>query len=156
MQPSVDQWTDARSPSSALAGGRDWLVDWLAKRALAVSVLAAMISLGGALLIARPIQFAMGVAGASATQAAQDAFATLVSTPQLVAEGAGFFGQSCGDCHGDDARGDEGPDLHGLAISNGRIAATIKHGVKGQMPSFARKYGDAQIAALVAYVRSLR
>ncbi|MGA3172430.1 MAG: c-type cytochrome [Chthoniobacteraceae bacterium] len=80
----------------------------------------------------------------------------IIASPQLLAQGAGFFAQSCADCHGDDAHGDEGPDLHNLAISNARIAAQIKNGTKDQMPSFSRKYNEAQVAALVAYVRSLR
>jgi len=52
--------------------------------------------------------------------------------------------------------GDEGPSLHNLSISNARIAATIKKGIKGEMPTFAKKYDDTQIAALVSYLRSLR
>jgi mono/diheme cytochrome c family protein len=80
----------------------------------------------------------------------------IVASPQVLAQGAGFFAQSCADCHGDDAHGDEGPDLHSLAISNARIAAQIKNGTKGEMPSFAKKYDDRQIAALIVYLRSLR
>ena len=76
-------------------------------------------------------------------------------SPQLLAQGAGFFAQSCADCHGDDAHGDEGPDLHNLAISDARIASQIKNGTKGEMPSFRKKYDDTQVAALVQYVRSL-
>jgi mono/diheme cytochrome c family protein len=79
----------------------------------------------------------------------------LAVSPQLLAQGAGFYAQSCGDCHGDDGHGDEGPDLHNLAISDARIASQIKNGTKGEMPSFAKKYDDRQVTALVAYVRSL-
>jgi len=126
----------------------------LQQRALAVSLLTATLSLGGAFLAARSIG---AIAGSSLKlDAAPLPPAMLVPTQQLVAQGAQFFGQSCGDCHWDDAHGDEGPDLHNIAISDARIAANIKHGVKGEMPSFARKYQDPQIAALVAYVRSLR
>ncbi len=63
---------------------------------------------------------------------------------------------SCSECHGGDAHGDEGPDLHNLAISNGRIAMTIEKGIKGEMPAFVKKYDASQIVALVAYLRSLR
>jgi mono/diheme cytochrome c family protein len=62
---------------------------------------------------------------------------------------------SCVECHGDDAHGDEGPDLHHLAISNARIATTIGKGVKGEMPTFAKKYDTKQIAAIVSYLRTL-
>ena len=121
------------------------------KKALLWAILSATVSLGGALLIATPIQkmtsWAFFTGGASSEIAA---------SPQLLAQGAGFYRQSCGDCHGDDGHGDEGPDLHNLAISNARIASQIKNGTKGEMPSFSRKYNDQQVAALVAYVRSLR
>jgi mono/diheme cytochrome c family protein len=123
----------------------------LEKRALLWALCAASVSLGGALLMATPIQkmesWPFFTGGASSE---------IVASPQLLSQGAGFFAQSCADCHGDDARGDEGPDLHSLAISNARIAAQIKNGTKGEMPSFAKKYNDQQVAALVAYVRSLR
>jgi mono/diheme cytochrome c family protein len=32
----------------------------------------------------------------------------------------------------------------------------IKKGLKGEMPTFAKKYNDQQIAALVSYLRTLR
>src|SRR5215510_6466344 len=40
-----------------------------------------------------------------------------------------LFMANCAHCHGDDARGDEGPDLHGLTKSNARISSTIKNGI---------------------------
>jgi mono/diheme cytochrome c family protein len=55
----------------------------------------------------------------------------------------------------DDATGDEGPDLHGLTKSDERIRAIITSGVKGEMPSFKKKLGDADLAALVGFLRSL-
>jgi mono/diheme cytochrome c family protein len=120
-------------------------------RALLWAILCGSVSLGGALLMASPIQkissWAFFTGGSSSE---------IAVSPQLLAQGAGFFAQSCGDCHGDDGHGDEGPDLHNLAISDARIASQIKNGTKGEMPSFAKKYHDEQIAALVAYVRTLR
>jgi len=74
----------------------------------------------------------------------------------LIAQGRKFFVQSCAHCHGADARGDEGPDLHDLPISDQRIAAIVKNGIKGEMPAFAQKYNDAEIGRLQAYVRSLK
>ncbi len=121
------------------------------QRALLWALLFASVSLGGALLIATPIQKMSGRAFFTGP-----ASSGIVASPQVLAQGAGFFAQSCADCHGDDAHGDEGPDLHSLAISNARIAAQIKNGTKGEMPSFAKKYDDRQIAALIVYLRSLR
>lgn len=92
---------------------------------------------------------------ARTAQRATETSATIVSTPELVGQGGQFFQMSCSHCHGDDATGDEGPNLHRLALSDARIATTIRKGIKGEMPSFARKYDDRQIAALVSYLRSL-
>jgi mono/diheme cytochrome c family protein len=77
------------------------------------------------------------------------------SSVNQVALGRTYFLQSCAHCHGEDAHGDEGPDLHGLAIGDGQIARTIKFGIKGEMPAFSKKYGDPEVSALRAYLRSL-
>ena len=69
--------------------------------------------------------------------------------------GYNLFLQNCAHCHGDDARGDEGPDLHSVKKSNKRIAAIIKNGIKGEMPKFNAKFTDADVRALIAFVRSL-
>src|SRR3974390_3612156 len=37
-------------------------------------------------------------------------------------QGHDLFERNCAHCHGDDARGDEGPTLHNLAMSDARIA----------------------------------
>jgi mono/diheme cytochrome c family protein len=58
--------------------------------------------------------------------------------------------------HGTDARGDEGPDLHGVAKSDARISSIIKNGVKGEMPKFGAKLSDTDVQALVAFVRSMQ
>jgi len=63
---------------------------------------------------------------------------------------------NCAPCHGDDARGDEGPTLYDLAKSDARITAIIKGGIKGEMPSFAKKFSDADVQALIAYLRTLK
>lgn len=70
-------------------------------------------------------------------------------------QGRTLFMASCAHCHGMDARGDEGPDLHGLQMSDRYIGRVVERGIKGEMPSFAKKYDAQQIAALVAYLRSL-
>jgi mono/diheme cytochrome c family protein len=63
---------------------------------------------------------------------------------------------NCAHCHGADARGDEGPDLHGVTKSDARITSLIKNGKKGEMPKFASKLSDSDIQDLVAFVRSLK
>ncbi len=70
--------------------------------------------------------------------------------------GAKLFDHNCAHCHGEDARGDEGPDLHGVTKSDARITSIIKNGIKGEMPKFGTKLTDADVRALIAFVRSLR
>jgi mono/diheme cytochrome c family protein len=67
-----------------------------------------------------------------------------------------LFDHNCAHCHGDDARGDEGPDLHDLRKSDARIEKIIKNGIKGEMPSFGRKFSDADVQALIAWLRTLK
>src|SRR5260370_2298329 len=53
-----------------------------------------------------------------------------------VAAGAKLFALNCAHCHGIDATGDEGPDLHRLESTDERIKTTYLIGVKGQIPTF--------------------
>jgi mono/diheme cytochrome c family protein len=104
-------------------------------------------TLGTAMLVRQSIQPA---------RSAIEANAAPVIQPALVGEGARLFALNCSHCHADDATGDEGPDLHGLTKSDERIKAIITNGVKGEMPSFKKKLGDADQAALIGFLRSLR
>ena len=67
-----------------------------------------------------------------------------------------LFLRNCAHCHGADAHGDEGPDLHGLDFTDLWIANRIRKGKAGEMTAFAGKLQPAQIDALVAYVQSLK
>ena len=71
-------------------------------------------------------------------------------------QGYQLFEHNCAHCHGDDARGDEGPDLHGVTKSDARIASMIKNGVKGEMPKFGTKFTDSDVQALIAFLRILK
>ena len=89
----------------------------------------------------------------------QDSSAATMALPadqSLVTAGRELYLLNCAHCHGPDATGDEGPDLHGVKKSNERIAAMIKNGVKGEMPNFSAKLSDVEVQSLVAYVRSLK
>ncbi|MDB6127707.1 MAG: cytochrome c class [Verrucomicrobia bacterium] len=77
------------------------------------------------------------------------------TSPTLVTQGRKLFLDSCAHCHGADATGDEGPNLHGLQVSDRYISHMIIYGEPHEMPSFAKKHGSADIAALTAYIRSL-
>ena len=67
-----------------------------------------------------------------------------------------LFLRNCAHCHGADAHGDDGPDLHGIAWNDGQITSRIRNGKAGQMTAFAGKLKPAEIDALVAYVQSLK
>ena len=71
------------------------------------------------------------------------------------AQGRHLFLMNCAHCHGDDARGDEGPDLHDLHRSDARIHEVITAGIKGEMPSFGKKLGDPDVRQLITYLRAL-
>jgi mono/diheme cytochrome c family protein len=73
-----------------------------------------------------------------------------------VTNGRALFLRNCAHCHGADARGDDGPDLHDLDWTGQQIATRIRNGKRGQMTAFAGKLQPAQIDALVAYVQSLK
>jgi mono/diheme cytochrome c family protein len=88
------------------------------------------------------------------TTSAQGAVKPGNLTPDA-AQGQHLFLMNCAHCHGDDARGDEGPDLHNLHKSDARIHEVITAGIKGEMPSFGKKLGDPDVRQLIAYLRTL-
>ena len=74
----------------------------------------------------------------------------------LAAKGRSFFFQSCAHCHGQDADGGEdAPSLLKLQISGAHMTLVIQSGIKGEMPSFAKKYSAQDTAAIVAYLKTL-
>jgi mono/diheme cytochrome c family protein len=94
---------------------------------------------------------------ASASAPASGDSGALVVPPAGTVANQGYklFMLNCAHCHGTDARGDEGPDLHGVTKSDARIASMIKNGIKGEMPKFSTKLTDADVQALIAFVRTL-
>jgi mono/diheme cytochrome c family protein len=101
---------------------------------------------------------ALGLAPVITTEPPTNVVAAITNspTPDQVKQGASLFGRNCAHCHGDDAHGDEGPDLHGLTKSDARITKIIKEGIKGEMPKFQAKFSDADIQALIAFLRTLK
>ena len=87
-----------------------------------------------------------------------NAIATVTNPPTTdqVNQGASLFSRNCAHCHGDDAHGDEGPDLHDLTKSDTRINKILKEGIKGEMPKFGSKFSDTDIQALIAFLRTLK
>ena|SRR5690349_19573022 len=70
--------------------------------------------------------------------------------------GQSLFGRNCAHCHGEDARGDEGPDLHNLKKSDARITKVVTQGIKGEMPAFGTKFSDDDVKAVIAFLRTLK
>lgn len=70
--------------------------------------------------------------------------------------GRTLFLKNCAHCHAEDATGDEGPDLHGLEQSDEWIANRIRNGKKGKMTAFGQKFSQADIDALIIYLRTLK
>jgi len=70
--------------------------------------------------------------------------------------GRALFLKNCAHCHGVNARGDEGPDLHRLDFSHEWIANRIRNGKAGEMTAFAGKLQAAEITSLITYLRTLK
>src|ERR1700730_163812 len=87
------------------------------------------------------------------TTSAPDPFPVLIAD---AGQGRHLFLMNCAHCHGDDAHGDEGQDLYNLHKTDARIHQVITAGIKGEMPSFAKKLGEPEIKQLTAYLRTLR
>ena len=104
------------------------------------------------------IAFAAGEMLQPKPTAASGATEALVIPPAGTPANQGYqlFMMNCAHCHGNDARGDEGPDLHGITKSDARIAAIIKNGIQGEMPKFGAKLTETDVKALIAFVKSLK
>src|ERR1051326_6924890 len=75
-----------------------------------------------------------------------------------------LFKQKCVKCHGQDGAGSDYGQIVGATnltdpewqqrVDDKRLLNSIEHG-RGQMPAFAEKFTEEQIASLVLYVRTL-
>ena len=92
----------------------------------------------------------------TATASSAEQASEIPPSSSLAGQGYKLFMNNCAHCHGTDARGDEGPDLHGVTKSDAKIASFIKNGIKGEMPKFGQKLSDADVKTLIAYIRSLK
>jgi mono/diheme cytochrome c family protein len=76
--------------------------------------------------------------------------------PAVNAEiGRSVFLTSCSGCHGADAKGGDGPNLHRQGLTESIIIATVSMGVPDEMPAF-KKLTPSQISAVATYVLSLQ
>ncbi|HTW25431.1 MAG TPA: c-type cytochrome [Candidatus Baltobacteraceae bacterium] len=74
-----------------------------------------------------------------------------------VAQGKDLYDTNCSTCHGVDARGEDGPDLHGVPASLGDTAVEniIRRGIPGTGMTGFYNITDPQAANIVAYLRTL-
>jgi mono/diheme cytochrome c family protein len=123
---------------------------------IAAAAFASLLSLASAYGLAREMHHRATLASKQ-QPTREDWFETpTLTSPALIAQGRTAFLASCAHCHGVDASGDEGPDLHGLEGSDRYILNTILRGVRGEMPSFKKKLRSDDLAKLTAYIRSLK
>jgi mono/diheme cytochrome c family protein len=104
---------------------------------------------GGELLLSAEIASAPVLPPPSMPASSQDRLA-------ITHAGRELFMKNCAHCHGADAHGDEGPDLHNLDWTDEQIATRIRNGKKGQMTAFAGKLSAEQISEVIAYLRTLK
>jgi mono/diheme cytochrome c family protein len=71
-------------------------------------------------------------------------------------DGKKMFTSNCGFCHQDGGRhAGRGPKLSKSEKSDEFMVERIKKGKTGAMPAFGAVFNDAQIGALLAYIRGL-
>ena len=136
---------------------KNWTEGKAALAAIAASIAAVATTFGLAAVMRQPPLFSVQFPGiTTSAQAAQKPMPMPVVLTAEAMQGRHLFLMNCAHCHGDDARGDEGPNLHDLHKSDGRIHQVITAGIKGEMPSFGKKLGDPEIRQLTAYLRTLK
>lgn len=68
-----------------------------------------------------------------------------------------LFATTCGWCHTDGGRmAGKGPQLMNTKRSDDFIRYRIKNGKAGAMPAFGSQFSDADINAIIAYIRALK
>ena len=102
------------------------------------------------------LRYSLGVAMVFGTVFAHQIQASPGDSAEEVIRGQSLFERNCAHCHGDDAGGDEGPDLHNLKKSDARITKIVTQGIKGEMPAFGAKLKDEDVKALLAFLRTLK
>src|SRR4051812_17185896 len=124
-------------------------------KAFVISICAASLALGSAFALGGVLQQHYSIRSHQILPTEQWLEPATRTSPELISAGRKLFLDSCAHCHGADARGDEGPDLHDVQTSDRYIANLITHGIPHEMPSFAKKHNRDDITALTAYLRSL-
>jgi len=68
-----------------------------------------------------------------------------------------LFASTCGWCHNGGGRvAGKGPKLMDTSLTDAEIVHRIKVGKTGAMPAFGSAFNDAELQAIVLYIRALR
>jgi mono/diheme cytochrome c family protein len=87
----------------------------------------------------------------------QDRAPTATPPGDEALNGAKLFATTCGWCHQDGGRAPgRGPKLAGSDKSDEYLIGRIKTGKQGAMPGYRGSFTEAQLRAIVAYIRSLK
>jgi mono/diheme cytochrome c family protein len=122
-------------------GGRKYRIDVATRSVTEVSASAATLPLVNT-AFAKPTQ----------TPTAQ------APAPAPPANGQALFQANCARCHGADGKGIfsiETPDFVSVGMDQSHVAATIRSGRPGKMPSFTGRLSDADITSISQFVESL-
>jgi cytochrome c oxidase cbb3-type subunit III len=104
-----------------------------------------------------PAPAASPAAPPPAASPAAPASAASSAAPVDLEDGKRQFEQNCSACHGVDAGGEEGPDLHGVParLGDAAVQGIIRRGIPGTaMPGFST-ISERQAANIVAYIGKL-
>ena len=99
---------------------------------------------------------AAALAAATSTAAPPSTVKPKAADAKLVSAGHTLFLTNCSPCHGAQAQGDDGPNLHHIGLSDDAIESTVTSGIKDEMPPFGKKLSGNDLKAMVAYVHSLQ
>ena len=68
-----------------------------------------------------------------------------------------LFAGTCGWCHSNGGRtAGKGPQLMGTTLTDAEIVNRVKRGKPGAMPAFGDAFTDADIQAIIRYIRELK
>lgn len=93
----------------------------------------------------------------SPTAQVSPASAAAPAAPADLEQGKRLFAQNCSACHGADAGGGDGPDLHGVPASLGdpTVQGIIRRGIAGTAMPGSSTVSEKEAANIVAYLRTL-
>lgn len=103
-----------------------------------------------------PVTYAQGPQGGPPAGAAQ-VDPTEHMTPAEIQSGKLNFQGSCGECHGVDASGGVGPNLHGVVQAHGTqfVFNAIRYGIPGTAMAPVSSLNDKRAWQVVAYLKTL-